>query len=529
MEKEFSDESRIANSKKNIKVATILQLSAATLGFVERAFFINYLSSELLGLKGLIMSILMVLTITEYGISSSLAFYLYKPLVNKNYDKINSIIKFIRKVYNSLTLTVLVFGLALLPIFPTIANTSDIAANTLRLYFLIYLIGTTMSLKFAYHAIIIQADQKQYITTLYVTGANIVQLFLQIAVLVLTQNFYLYALMYAIANGSKFLFVRCSAKRQYSFLKARKKTIKKLPKEVLNQIKKETRVLIFHKLGFSVTMIIECVLLSYFLGAATLGIFTNYQLVILGIATGMAFFQKSFESSIGNLCTMESEKKAYEWFLKINHVYSLGLGYMCALLISMFNPFFNLFYPKADTFNYFTTLLITLTQYFYYKRLIVTIYESSYGIFYQDRYKPFVQTGLSAVLAALLGMEFGAKGIFGAIVLSELFTSTWIEPYMVFKHGFKTTQKLYWIDYIKNMCIVGATAAVTYFAVHAFEMNAIVKLLASFAVTTLSYLILLSIFFPKNGKSIINWVTKKNAKNPSFNNWVNIEDNNENK
>lgn len=507
---ELNDLERIASSKKNIKFATMFQFISATLGFVERAFFINYLSSELLGIKGLIMSILMVLTITEYGISSSLAFYLYKPLINNNCEKIKSLIKYMKKVYNTLTLTVLILGIILLPIFPTIANCHDINSNTLRLYFLIYLIGTSVSLKYSYHAIIIQADQKQYITTFFISTAQIIQLIMQILVIVLTQNFYLYALMYAISNSLKFMFVKRTSRKLFPFLKCSSKYIKDLPSETLNMIKKETHSLIFHKMGFSITMTIECVLLSLFLGASVLGIFTNYQLVILGIATGMAFFQKSIESSIGNLCTVESKENAYDWFLKINHVYSLSFGYMIAMLISMFNPFFNLFYSNAKTFDFPTSFLIALTQYFYYKRLIVTIYESSYGIFYQDRYKPFVQTFLSIVFSIILGKKFGARGIFIAIIVSELVTSTWIEPYMVFKHGFSKSQFPYWIEYLKNLMILLLCAVITYEITNHLHLNKAFNLILNWFITTVSYFVLLCLFFPNNGKTIIKWILNKN-------------------
>ncbi|MBK5201924.1 MAG: hypothetical protein JJE21_10425, partial [Spirochaetaceae bacterium] len=415
------------------------------------------------------------------------------------------------------------FGIALLPIFPTIANTTDINPNTLRLYFLIYLIGTTISLRISYHAIIIQADQKQYITTFYISSAQILQLFAQIAVLVFTQNFYLYALMFALANGSKFIFVKHRSETLFSYLRGKTKTFKKLPKETLSKIKKETIVLIFHKMGFSITMSIECILLSYLLGASTLGIFTNYQLVILGIATGIAFMQKSFESSIGNLCSIDTKEKAYKWFLNINHVYSLSFGYLIVLLMSLYLPFFNLLYPKAKTFDYTTTLLISLTMYFFYKILIVSIYESSYGIFYQDRFKPFLQTFISLTLAIILGNKFGAKGIFSAIIISELTTSTWIEPYMVFKHGFKTTSSLYWIDYAKNAFIVGSTAAISYFSTKPMNLNALSSMLINWLITTLSYFILISIIFPQNGKSIINWILRKNKTNTNITNFMDID------
>jgi hypothetical protein len=196
---------------------------------------------------------------------------------------------------------------------------------------------------------------------------------------------------------------------------------------------------------------------------------------------------------------------------------------MIAMLISMFNPFFNLFYPKAETFDYFTTLLIALTQYFYYKRLIVTIYESSYGIFYQDRFKPFIQTFLSITLAILLGKMFGACGIFGAIVLSELFTSTWIEPYMVHKYGFKQSQKAYWLEYFKNIIILAMCAFITYFVTNSLVLNALLTLVMNWVVTTISYFVLLSVVYPKNGKTIINWLFKKNKPVKIFSDYNNIK------
>ncbi|MCH3915950.1 MAG: hypothetical protein LKE40_00365 [Spirochaetia bacterium] len=346
---ENNDKTRIDNSKRNIKFATIFQLSSGLLGFVERSFFIKCLSAEYLGLKGLITSILMVLSITEFGISSSLAFYLYAPLVEANKEKIKSLNHYIRKIYHRITYGVLLFGLAFLPFIPNVANTTHIAPYQIRIYFLIYLLGTVGSLLNSWHAIIIQADQKQYITTTIISVAQMLQLVVQVAILLLTRNFYLYALAYALSNTLRYVIARYKSFRMFPYL--REKTIAPLPEKTVQDIGKSTRALIFHRMGFSITMTIECVLLSAMLGASTLGCFANYQLVILGLATGIAMMQKSIESSIGNLCTMESPEYCYQWFVKINHIYSLSIGYLAIILIACFNPFFHLVYPQAATFS----------------------------------------------------------------------------------------------------------------------------------------------------------------------------------
>ena len=501
-----SDTARIDNSKRNIKFATIFQLSSAVLGFVERYFFILCLSSEYLGLKGLITSILMVLSITEFGISSSLAFYLYAPLVNKDTEKIKSLNQYIRKIYHQITLIVLFLGLAFLPFIPSVANTTHIAPYEIRLYFLIYLLGTVAYLLNSWHAIIIQADQKQYITTTIISVAQMAQLLVQIAILLLTKNFYLYAGAYALSNGTRYLVARSKAFSMFPYLKGSKAKI--LDSKFTNEIHKNIKALIIHRMGFSITMAIECILLASMLGAATLGCFTNYQLVILGLATGIAILQKSFESSIGNLCTTEAPSYCYAWFNKINHVFSLGVGYCIILLIISFSTFFSLVYASAEIFPFKTTFLICMTQYLVYKRMIATVYESAYGIFYQDRFKPILQTLLSIVFSFLLCRYYGAAGIFAGIIISELLTSTWIEPYMVHKYGFHESMKPYWIDFIKNFSLLIISSLCAHYIMGTLHLSPFFTFLAGVAVATISYVLVMFLFFPQNAKRIFQWILR---------------------
>ena len=86
MGKEERNEARVLNSVRNMATSAVLQTVLGILAFVDRTIFIRCLSLEYLGLNSLFSNILNVLSMAELGMSSAIAFALYKPIAEKNYD-----------------------------------------------------------------------------------------------------------------------------------------------------------------------------------------------------------------------------------------------------------------------------------------------------------------------------------------------------------------------------------------------------------------------------------------------------------
>ena len=97
MGKAERNEQRVLNSVRNMATSAVLQTVLGILAFVERTIFIRCLSIEYLGLNSLFSNILNVLSMAELGISSAIAFALYKPIAENNYDLIKSYMSFFKK------------------------------------------------------------------------------------------------------------------------------------------------------------------------------------------------------------------------------------------------------------------------------------------------------------------------------------------------------------------------------------------------------------------------------------------------
>ena len=79
---------RAQKSAKNIIVALISNALNIVLGVVVQSIFLKTLGEEYLGLNTVLTSILSMLSIAELGLGSAIIYNMYKPIANKDKEKI---------------------------------------------------------------------------------------------------------------------------------------------------------------------------------------------------------------------------------------------------------------------------------------------------------------------------------------------------------------------------------------------------------------------------------------------------------
>ena len=95
----IADQKRIINSLRNIVSSVGAQFVLGIAAFVERTFFLKTLSADYLGLNTLFANVLVVLSIAELGIGSAISFALYKPLAERDDEKIASLMYFFKRLF----------------------------------------------------------------------------------------------------------------------------------------------------------------------------------------------------------------------------------------------------------------------------------------------------------------------------------------------------------------------------------------------------------------------------------------------
>ena len=102
---------RAQKSAKNIIVALISNALNIVLGVVVQSIFLKTLGEEYLGLNTVLTSILSMLSIAELGLGSAIIYNMYKPIANKDKEKIKSLMKFYKKCYSIIIIVMLAIGL----------------------------------------------------------------------------------------------------------------------------------------------------------------------------------------------------------------------------------------------------------------------------------------------------------------------------------------------------------------------------------------------------------------------------------
>ena len=241
---------RVRQAEKNIFFGYISNFIILVMGFYQRKVFIMVLERTLLDVNTLYTDILSMLSLAELGIGTALNYSLYKPVAERDYEKIKSYMSLYKKAYLAIAGVIAVIGLALTPFLQYIIKESDrggIPITDLTVYYLIFLFNTVSTYFVAYKYSLVNAQQKSYIQTNITTITKIVTVLAQIVVLFLTENFLMFLLTQAAIELIQKIFVSIYFNRLYPYL--RDKNVQKLKKKETDIVVTKSKALMFHKIG----------------------------------------------------------------------------------------------------------------------------------------------------------------------------------------------------------------------------------------------------------------------------------------
>lgn len=452
--------SRTDNSLKNLKTAVLFKLAAIVVNFIARKIFVVVLTKEYLGLDGTFANILTMLSLAELGVGTAITYSMYKPLAEGDRELILSLITLYRKFYTVIGITVGVLGAALTPFLQyIIRDIPDIPH--IRLIYLMFVLDSSISYFLVYKQSLISADQKQHIVTSYQYKTSMAVTAAQCAALLLTGDYVLYLTLKLCATFVCNALLARKADRLYPYLK--QKTVQPLPAPIRQDISKNIRAMIAHKLGSVVVFGTDNVLIAYFVGAVSVGLYSNYLLITQSLKSAYSMIFRAMTASIGNLCAAEDTAHAQAVFWRVDFLTRWIYGFSAVCLVALFNPFISLWLGADYLFSMPIVLLIVLSFYVTGMRQSVLTFREAMGLYWYDRHKPLFESAINLAVSILLAKPFGIVGIFIGTVVSTLSTCTWIEPYILFRHGFGAPVGKYFARYALNVLLTAAAGAATWY------------------------------------------------------------------
>ncbi|KML07885.1 hypothetical protein VL06_03210 [Rossellomorea marisflavi] len=486
--------SRTNNSIRNIKFAIIGQGMALIVSFIARMVFVKVLGAEYLGVNGLFTNLLSILAFAELGIGTAITYSMYKPLAVRDINQIKTLMRLFKRAYLTIGTSILILGLSFTPFLDKLLKDMP-NIDHLPLIYIMFVINSSISYFYSYKRSLIIADQKYHIDTLYRYGFKIALDILQIIVLLITKNFLLFLALQTVMTFLQNLSISRKAEKMYPYIK--EKNIKKMDVGTKNTIIKNVKALIYHKVGSIVVMGTDNILISKFVGIAAVGIYSNYYLIIGAVNTVSGVMFQSMTASIGNLGVTANKEKKLFVFDCLNFITFWIYGFSSIALLILFNPFIEIWLGDEFLFPMLITLLIVLNFYVGSMRKSVLTFREALGLYWYDRYKPLFEAGINLVVSIILVNKIGISGVFVGTFFSTITTCFWVEPYILYKHGFNHPVRSYFFRYLFYTLTIVFTGYVTWTITEKVGSSSILALILKICIVTIVPNVIFGIFYSK--------------------------------
>lgn len=430
------------------------------MSFICRIVFARCLNAEYLGLNGIFVNILSMLSLTELGIGTAMIYALYKPVAQNDKEKISSYMKVYGVAYKTVGIMVALLGIAFIPFLNIVINEPPNIKENIYFLYLLFLFSTASSYFYSYRSSILVANQRNYVVLSVSYFLVIVQNMLQIITLITTRNYILYLIIQVVSVLITNLLISQKAIKDYPYIKD--KNAPSLEKSEIKDLFKNIKALTITKLSGILVNNTDNLVITYFNGLITTGLVSNYLLITNTLTSLVNQIFSGLSASIGNLNAIGEEKQKYVVFKALNLINFWIYGWISIGIIVLSNDIVELCFGKDYVMNVYVSIVLALNFYMSGMLYVVSMYKSTMGLFRYGQYVLIFTAVLNLIGDIVLGQILGIIGIFIATALARLLTNVWYEPFVVYKYGFDKNFKEYILRYFIYFILLIVVSSLCY-------------------------------------------------------------------
>ena len=447
--------SRTENSARNTVVALAGRVLAILLGYAVRVVFTRTLAQVYVGVNGLFLDIINVLSLSELGIETAVTYALYKPIAEGDMERQKSIMRYYAKLYRMVAVAVALLGLAVLPFLPSLIADYG-ALDHVTLIYLLYLANAVASYLLIYKRTLIDAHQMSFITSLYHNGFLVLQYVVQMIVLVVTREFVPYLVVAIVCTVGGNLALSRKADKMFPYLRDRD-----VQDFDPSNIERDVRAMLLHKAGLVVVNNTDNLVLSSLFGLIVVGIYSNYFLIIGSVKQICHEFFMGMAASVGNLGVTSSKERIQRILESVLLAAALLYGWAGICLYELIDPFVVLSFGEEYLFERGIVLVLCVNFVVMGLRSPSTIFHDSLGLFYHDRFKALSEAAVNLFASIAFAHLLGPIGVFCGTLLATISTSSWIEPWIIYRKSLGRSPAPYYIRLCAYAVVIAAAWALT--------------------------------------------------------------------
>ena len=436
----------------NARVNLIFYFITLVLSCFSRKIFLDCLGADFIGLTGSLGSLLGFLNLAELGIGSAIGYVLYKPLFDKDQQKICEIISVFGYLYRWVGIVILTGGLILAGFFPMIYPDTGFDYGIIYFAYFSFLFSSLIGYFVNYRQTLLGADQRNYVVTAYFQTANLIKILIQMLLAYYTGSYYwwvviefVFGILYAIIHNWKI-------NQVYPWLKTDIRSGKDLRKKY-PEIIKYTKQLFIHKIGTVVIFQITPFLIYAFSTLQYVAYYGNYTTVTSKLQSLLGSFLGSTEASVGNLIAEGNKDRILRVYWELSAIRFFVTTIFAFALYNLLPPFIELWLGNEYLMSETILLILIINFGMNIIREVTDHYKNGYGIFY-DVWSPFIEAIISLSVAVLCGMKWGLEGVLMGNITSNIIIVFGWRPYILFKIGMKVSLWNYIGNFSRNIIVM---------------------------------------------------------------------------
>ena len=500
-------DSRLTKAKKNIATSLLTQVVALVCGIIMPRLMIGAFGSEAYGATASIAQFLGYISLLEGGVGGVARVVLYKPLAKRDMDAISAIMEEVKRFFWIIAWIFAGYVLILACGFKTISQIACMDWISTALLVVIISISTFGQYFIGIsNSILIQADQKAYITNVLSIGVTILNSAFVIVLVQLGCNLLIVKLVSSLIFFMRPVVLSLYVRKRYSLkpLKTKRKT---------NYLAQKWSGLGQH-IAFILHTNTDVAVLTVLADLRAVAVYSVYNMVISNLQNFALSFSSGMEAVFGDMLARDEKQALHNTFRMyetILSVVSLVLFSVAAVLIIPFIRLYTAGVSDADYIQPFFALLLILAALSFCLRKPYHSMVIAAGHFKQTSGAAYGEALINIVLSVILVFRFGLIGVAAATLIATWFRFIYYVFYLS-KHIMGREIKLFLkrlainVSTLLGNCMIGYWI-VSRFPLHNYLWWAVCGFLLVIAISV-STLVINVIFFRKDCRALIKRIIK---------------------
>ncbi len=448
-------ESRVHKSLLNAKVNLIFYFLSLFFSFYSRKIFLECLGDNFIGLTGTLGNILGYLNLAELGIGSCISFFLYKPLQIGDRAKMQEILSVFGYLYRRIGQFILLAGCLISLAFPWIFKDAQLGMGIIYFSFFSLLSYSLIGYFINYRHIILHADQKNYLFTIYFQSAGLVKTALQIFLAYTYRNPYIWVAIEFLFGFLRCIILNWKINKEYPWLHPNIKNGNLLLKQYPEIITKAKQVFL-HKIKDFILRQSDEIFVYAFVSLKMVAYYGNYTMLVNKFTLLLNMALDGVTSGVGNLVAEGNKSNTMKVFWELMSIRYIAAGIMFYGFFFLTEPFISLWLGEEYVLNNSVLVLLLIYSYLLLTHGVVYMYLHAHGL-YGDVWAMWTEMGINVSLIFIAGSYIGIEGLLIAKITSTTLILVLWKPYYLFKEGLKESLKVYWIGVSRYLLIFIST------------------------------------------------------------------------